>query len=154
MGRFTDNGLTRPRCPQCGYIQYLNPAPAAAVILFRQGRLCLVKRKYPPKAGQWTMPAGFMEFGEDIETTAVREAKEETGLDIRLTGLHTVQTGILPPNRPILLVVFRAEEVGGTIRAGDDAAAVGFYDLHDLPGEIAFATHRQVIAGLRAERGE
>jgi 8-oxo-dGTP diphosphatase len=100
----------------------------------------------------WTMPAGFMEFDEAIQTTAVRETREETGLDVKLQGLFAVHTGILPPNRPILLVVFRAKEVGGMLQAGDDAAEVGFFDLDDLPGKIAFATHRQVIADLRAER--
>jgi len=151
MQLFTDNGMPRPHCPACGYIQYLNPAPAAAVILLRENRICLVKRKYPPKTGQWTIPAGFMEFDEDIETTAVREVKEETGLDVRLTGLFAVHTGILPPNHPILLVVFRGEEIGGEIQANDDADEVGFYDLDDLPGVIAFATHRKVIAAIRQE---
>lgn len=152
MDCFSDIGVRRPRCPACGFIQYLNPAPAAAVILFRENRLCLVKRRFPPREGMWTMPAGFMEFDEVIETTAVREAKEETGLDVVLTNLFAVHTGILPPDRPILLVVYRANVVGGVLQAGDDAAAVGFYALDDLPGEIAFATHRRVIADLRAER--
>ena len=153
MERFSDNGLTRPRCPACGYVQYLNPAPAAAVILFREECLCLVRRKYRPKTGQWTLPAGFMEFDEDIEATAVREVQEETGLTVRLTGLFAVHTGILPPNHPILLVVYRAEELGGELQAGDDAADEGFYASDDLPGEIAFATHRKVLAVLRRERG-
>jgi ADP-ribose pyrophosphatase YjhB (NUDIX family) len=145
----SDNGRPRPSCPACGYIQYLNPAPAAAVIVRRDERICLVQRKFPPREGLWTLPAGFMEYDEEIETTAVREAKEETGLDVRLTGLFAVHTGILPPDRPVLLVVYRAEEVGGELCAGDDAAAVGFFLLDDLPGEIAFAAHRRVLAALR-----
>jgi ADP-ribose pyrophosphatase YjhB (NUDIX family) len=147
------NGKARPCCADCGYIQYLNPAPAAAVVIRRQGRICLVKRKYAPRSGMWTMPAGFMEYDEQIEETAVREVKEETGLDVRLTGLFAVHTGILPPDRPILLVVFLGEEVGGQLQAGDDAAEVGFFPLDDLPGEIAFATHRRVLADLKADSG-
>jgi 8-oxo-dGTP diphosphatase len=146
-------GKLRPCCPACGYVQYLNPAPAAAVILMRDRRLCLVRRRFEPRAGMWTLPAGFMEFEEAIQDTAVRETKEETGLDVRLSGLFAVHTGILPPNHPILLVVFRAEEIGGRLRAGDDADRVGFYDLDEPPGDIAFATHRQVLQALRAERG-
>lgn len=151
MDRQEDNGLVRPACPACGYVQYLNPSPAAAAIIFRDGHLCLVRRKYPPKQGTWSLPAGFMEYDEEIEQTAVREVKEETGLEVRLDGLFAVHTGILPPDRPILLVVYRAEEIGGELEAGDDAAEVGFYDLDDLPGELAFASHRKVLAALRAE---
>ena len=148
-----DGGRERPHCPQCGFVQYLNPAPAAAVILFRGASVCLVRRRFPPKAGEWTLPAGFMEYDEEIEETAVRETREETGLEVRLTGLFAAHTGILPPDRPVLLVVYEAEELGGELRAGDDADDVGFYDLDALPGPIAFASHRKVLAALRATRG-
>ncbi len=147
-----DNDRVRPACPSCGYVQYLNPSPAAAAILFRDGRLCLVRRRFPPKEGMWTLPAGFQEYDEDIEECVVREVREETGLEVRLDGLFAVHTGVLPPDHPVLLVVYRATEVGGELRAGDDAAAVGFYDLDEPPGEIAFASHRKVLAALRAER--
>jgi ADP-ribose pyrophosphatase YjhB (NUDIX family) len=147
-----DNGLVRPTCPACDYIQYLNPAPAAAAILLRDGKLCLVKRKFPPKVGLWTLPAGFQEYDEEIGTCAVREVREETGLEVELDDLFAAHTGVLPPDRPVLLVVYRAHETGGVLQAGDDAAAVGFFDLDDLPGEIAFAAHRKVLAALRAER--
>ena len=123
------------------------------MILFRGDRLCLVRRRYPPKEGQWTLPAGFMEFTEEIEETAVREVKEETNLDVRLTGLFAVHTGVLPPDRPILVVVYTAEELGGELRAADDVDEVGFFSLDRLPGPIAFATHRKVLAALREQRG-
>jgi len=152
MATRSDNGLVRPACSACSYIQYLNPAPAAAAILFRDGQLCLVQRKYPPKEGLWTLPAGFQEYDEDIEECVVREVREETGLEVALDGLYAAHTGVLPPDRPVLLVVYRVRETGGSLAAGDDAAAVGFYDLDDLPGEIAFAAHRRVLAALRAER--
>lgn len=148
-----DNGLMRPACGECAYVQYLNPAPAAAAIILREGRLCLVRRKYPPKEGLWTLPAGFQEYDEEIEACVVREVREETGLEVEITGLFAAHTGVLPPDRPVLLVVYRVRETGGSLQAGDDAAAVGFYGLDDLPGEIAFAAHRRVIAALRAERG-
>lgn len=151
MQRKVESGRERPTCPQCGFIQYLNPVPGAAVIIWRQGRLCLVKRKYPPKAGQWTLPTGFMEWDEDIGTTAVRETLEETGLEVRLGELFAVKTGILPPQLPVLVVFFKAEETGGRLLAGDDAAEVGFFALDELPGPIAFAAHREVLAELGAD---
>ena len=152
MGTRSDNGLVRPACGECGYVQYLNPSPAAAVILFREGKLCLVQRRFAPKIGLWTLPAGFQEYDEQIEECAVREAREETGLTVELDGRFAAHTGVLPPDRPVLLVVYRARETGGTLEAGDDAAAVGFWALDDLPGEIAFAAHRKVLAALRLER--
>ncbi len=128
----------------------MNPAPGAGVILWREGRICLVQRKFAPKEGQWTLPTGFMEWDEDIETTAVREAKEETGLDIELRGLFAVHNGLLPPDTPVVVIFYDAEVTGGALTAGDDAAAVGFFALDDLPGPIAFAAHRKVLRALGA----
>lgn len=129
----------------------MNPAPGAGVILWRDGKVCLVQRRFAPKAGEWTLPTGFMEWDEGIEATAVRETKEETGLEIVLRGLFAVHHGLLPPETPVLVVFYDAEEVGGTLAAGDDAAAVGFFALDDLPGPIAFAAHRKVLRALGAD---
>ncbi len=112
--------------------------------------MCLVERKFPPRQGQWTLPTGFMEWDEDIEETAVRETLEETGLEVRLNGLYAVHNGILPPDRPVVVVFYTAEETGGELKAGDDAAQVGFFALDELPGRIAFAAHRKVLRALGA----
>ena len=146
-----EGGVDRPVCPDCGFVQYLNPAPGAGVILLRDGRICLVKRKFEPKKGLWSLPTGFMEWDEDVQLTACREALEETGLEVQLTGLYAVESGILPPDIPVLVVFFRAVECGGKLEAGDDAAEVGFFALEDLPGPIAFAAHRKVLARLADE---
>jgi ADP-ribose pyrophosphatase YjhB (NUDIX family) len=147
-----EGGEPRPACPDCGFVQYLNPSPAAAVIVRRGARVCLVKRKFPPKAGEWTLPAGFMEYDEAPHETAARECLEETGLEVRITHLFAAHQGLLPPERPVVLIVYAAEETGGVLQAGDDAAEVGFFDLDALPGPIAFSAHRRVLAALRAER--
>lgn len=146
-----EGGVPRPTCPECGYVQYLNPAPGAGIVLLRGGHVCLVRRRFEPKAGQWSLPTGFMEWAESAAETAVREAREETGLQVRLTGLYEVEQGILPPDRPVVVVFYRAEETGGRLEAGDDAAEVGFFPPHDPPGPVAFAAHRRVLARLAAE---
>jgi len=151
MGRRTDGGMERPACPDCGFIQYLNPAPGAGVVLLRGGRVCLVRRKFEPRRGQWSLPTGFMEWDEDVRETAVREAREETGLEVVLEGIYAVETGVLPPDIPVLVVFFRTTENGGQLAAGDDAAEVGFFPLDDLPDPIAFGAHRRVLARLRKE---
>jgi ADP-ribose pyrophosphatase YjhB (NUDIX family) len=151
LTRREEGGRVRPVCSACGFVQYLNPAPGAGVILRRGDKVCLVRRKFPPKQGEWTLPTGFMEWNEDVETTAVRETREETGLEVRLTGLFAANSGVLPPDRPVVVIFFTAREIGGELRAGDDAAEVGFFTLDDLPGPIAFATHRKVLRDLGAD---
>ena len=146
-----EGGIDRPYCPACGFVQYLNPAPGAGVILMRDSRVCLVRRKFSPKQGQWSLPTGFMEWDEDVSLTAQREALEETGLEVELTGLYAVESGILPPDIPVLVVFYRAVEIGGTLAAGDDADEVGFYEMGQWPGPIAFAAHRKVLARLATE---
>lgn len=152
MSRGQEGGMPRPVCPACGFVQFLNPAPGAAAIIFEGDRVCLVRRKFAPKEGQWTLPTGFMEWDEDVHETATRECLEETGLVVRITGHFAAKSGILPPDIPVLVNFFRAEVIGGKMQAGDDAAAVGFFALDDLPGPIAFATHRMVLDELARER--
>ena len=151
MSRRLEGGVDRPVCPDCGLVQYLNPAPGAGVILLRGNSVCLVKRKFAPKLGEWSLPTGFMEWDEDVQWTARREALEETGLEVELTGLYAVESGLLPPDIRVLVVFFKAAEVGGSLQAGDDAAEVGFYEFGRWPGPIAFAAHRRVLSRLAAE---
>ena len=151
MERRGEGGMDRPVCAGCGFVQYLNPAPGAGVVVMRGDRVCLVKRRYPPKQGLWCLPTGFMEWDEDVRHTARREALEETGLEVRLTELYAVESGILPPDIPVLVVFYRAEEIGGRLAAGDDAAEVDFFALDDLPAAVAFAAHRKVLGRLRED---
>jgi len=151
MGLRPEGGVDRPVCPACGFVQYLNPAPGAGVVVMRDRRVCLVKRKFEPRKGLWCLPTGFMEWDEDVQLTARREALEETGLEVRLTELYAVESGVLPPDIPVLVIFYRAVEVGGELQAGDDAAEVGFFEIGRWPGPIAFAAHRRVLARLENE---
>ena len=146
-----EGGTERPVCPSCGFVQYLNPAPAAAVIIKRDAQVCLVQRKFEPRKGLWTFPSGFMEWDEDAPRSAVREVLEETGLEVRITRLYGVESGILPPDIPVLVIFYVGEETGGQLQAGDDASAVGFFDIDDLPGPIAFASHRKILDSIAGE---
>lgn len=146
-----EGGAQRPVCPACGFVQYLNPAPGAGIILMRRGLVCLVRRKYAPRQGEWSLPTGFMEWDEDSAGTARREALEETGLEVEITGLFGVESGILPPDIPVLVVFYRAVECGGNLQAGDDADEVGFFPPDQVPGRVAFAAHRRVLARLAGE---
>ncbi len=144
-----EHGVLRPTCPSCGFIWYRNPVPAAGVILVENGSVLLVRRRYEPRAGAWCLPAGFMEAGETPEQSALRELQEETGVIAQLTGLFGVYAGFDDPRVRAVLILFTGLATGGEERAGDDADELAWFPLDALPGDLAFASHRQAIAELR-----
>jgi 8-oxo-dGTP diphosphatase len=117
------------------------------VVVEEGGKILFVERVMEPRQGYWTLPAGFVDAGEDPAQAAVREVKEETNLDIRDLEL----LGILPVKEHAdgadLLIVYRGKLVGGTIRAGDDAAQAAFFELDDHP-EYAFQSTAQIVKDL------
>lgn len=143
----------RPTCNSCGFVQYLNPAPAAGAVVFNGGRLLMVKRAHPPYVGKWTLPAGFMEWGESPEETAVRELKEETNLDVKLRELFHVYSGSDDPRTRAIMVLYFADIEGGKLRPDDDALEAKFFALEELPTDeqIAFESHRRAVKKLREE---
>ena len=147
-----EHGVSRMACPRCGFIAYRNPVPACGVIVERGGRVLLAKRAHEPRRGTWGIPAGFMEYGEHPETTAVREALEETGLRVRLTGLFGVYAGKDDPRTRAVLILYHARITGGRLRAGDDASEVEFFPLDRLPRPLAFRAHREALRDLRREK--
>jgi ADP-ribose pyrophosphatase YjhB (NUDIX family) len=143
------DGRARQTCPGCGHVAYENPVPAAAVAVTRDRQVLLCRRNIDPYRGSWTLPAGYQEVDETIESTAVREVREETGLIVRLTGLLDVLTTDDDPRKAAILVVYAAEEVDGELLPGSDAQEVAFHALDDLPGDVGFYNHRLVLERLR-----
>lgn len=131
-------------CPACGFVQYLNPIPAAAVAIVQDGKILLVKRAVEPRKGLWSLPAGFLESDESVEECAVREVKEETNLDVELTGLLGVYSVFDDPRYICLLVVYSGKILGGQLKCADDASAAKFFPPSALP-EIAWKVHRLAI---------
>jgi ADP-ribose pyrophosphatase YjhB (NUDIX family) len=102
----------------------------------------LVKRKNPPHG--WALPGGFVDYGEPLEHAAVREAREETGLDVKLIRqFHTYSDPARDPRQHTISTVFEAESEGKA-EAGDDAADVGVFTSGTLPEDMAF-DHRQIL---------
>ena len=147
---------SRPRlkCPACGYVQYQNPVPGVGVLIEHAGRLVLIRRGHPPHQGQWTLPSGFIEADESVEHAAVREAREETGLNIALDELFGVYSFPEGPPRSGLIIFYRAHPTNpADLQAGDDASEAAFFAATELP-VIAFRTHREVLARWLSERRE
>ena len=141
-------GLPRMAC-DCGFVHWRNPAPATAVVLLHAGRCLWVRRANEPFRGAWSLPSGFLEWDEDVEAGALRETKEETGLDVELTGVLGVYSCFDDPRGHSLLVVYTGRLLGGSEGAGDDADALGWYPLHTQPDEIAWEAHARALADLR-----
>ena len=148
LARNEVRGHARLVCPDCGYIFYLTPAPVTCAVVRLGGRILLVRRRYPPKAGDWCLPAGFIEIGESPEASAVREIREETGLTVRITGLVDSWASDEDPRTPVVSYAFTAEVVSGTLEAGDDAEEARFFGAGEVPDNIAFTTHRALIEKL------
>lgn len=145
LERQDDHGTPRPACPACGYVHYRNPAPAAGVLLPQGGGILLVRRRFDPRAGAWCLPAGFMEYGETPEACAVRELREETGIEAELTGLFGVFAGFDDPRVRAVLILYAAKPVGGRLVPGDDAAEAAYFEAGALPEDIAFEAHRRAL---------
>jgi len=108
----------------------------------------LVQRAHDPYAGDWMLPAGFVEYGEDATATAVREAMEECALTVRLDGVFGLYFGTDDPRNPSYLIVYRAglADPSQEPTASDDACAVGWFPRDHLPPNIAFEAHRNALA--------
>ncbi len=142
--RYQD-GRDRKVCEKCGFIHYKNPTPAAAVVLVEDKQVLLVKRKYEPKAGYWSLPAGFVEYDETPEQAAVRETKEETGIMTRIHKLLGVTGTCEDQNSNIVLVIYEAIKINGSLKPGDDAIEAKYFQLDHLPENIAFSSHKMVL---------
>jgi 8-oxo-dGTP diphosphatase len=143
-------GNIRPHCEKCGFVYYLNPAPAAgAVLTDKANRILLVRRAFEPRADDWCIPAGFMEWTETPRQCAVREIEEETGLVIKVASLFEVFFAQDDPRTHAVLILYYADVVGGEPVPGDDASEVRYFDFEHLPANIAFQAHREALALYR-----
>ena len=140
-------GRHRPVCTLCGHIIYVNPAPAAALVVLDSTRVLLTLRKYEPHRGEWCLPGGFLEWGESPEEGAKRELLEETGITagtISIIGAYDNITGV---KRHVLLLAYRVHDWQGKLKAGDDAEEVRWFETGKTP-PLAFTVHEKVLSDV------
>lgn len=139
----------RPVCTQCGWVTYLDPKLAVAVVIERDGNLLLGRRgPTASAAGLWSFPAGFVERGEVVEAAAIREVREETGVEIELGPLLGLYSR---PDETVVLAAYACRSFHGTPVAGDDLDKIGWYSPDALP-ELAFPHDTRIIEVWRAWR--
>jgi 8-oxo-dGTP diphosphatase len=116
-----------------------NPAPTVDIVIVRPGEgIALVERRFEPVG--WALPGGFVDYGETVETAAMREALEETGLTVALHALLGVYSDPVRDKRQhtISTVFIATTDRPEDILAGDDAARACFFSLSGLPVPLVF----------------
>lgn len=116
----------------------------------QNGRVLLARRGVEPFKGYWDVPGGFLEAGEHPEDGAIRELREETGLNIRLNGLLGMYMDRYGAEGAWTInIYYLAEVIDGTLCVMDDVAALEWFAPEDLPTEFAFGHQQQVMTDLR-----
>jgi 8-oxo-dGTP diphosphatase len=135
----------RPACPACGFVQYRNPAPTVSILVVEGDRVLLGRRGGPPGKGTWSLPSGYVEYEDDFLTAALREVKEETGLDVELCSLVNVVSSFVSPRYHFLGLYLAARVVGGELEAGDDLTTVEWFPLSGPLPEMGFQEDVEII---------
>lgn len=133
---------------KCRYV-HVTPLLTVDIVIIYQGKLVLVKRKNPPFQDRFALPGGFVEVGETVETAAVREAMEETGLEVRLLKLLGVYSDPSRDPRGHTVSVCFLALGSGNLKAGSDAKDAGLFGIDEIP-ELAF-DHNKIIENSRSD---
>jgi 8-oxo-dGTP diphosphatase len=131
-------------CTTCGFVFYLDPKLAVGTIISDEhNRIVLVRRAIEPGYGKWVFPGGYVDRGEEVKLAAVREAREEVGLDIRLDRLLDIYSY---PGRAPVIVVYTAKMTGGCLACDDEGLEARFFEPAAIPwDELAFRSTREAL---------
>lgn len=131
-------------CPSCGTTlkQYLNPFPTVDIIIELGDNILLIRRKNPPYG--WALPGGFVDYGESLETAAIREAREETGLEVCNLQLLGCYSDPARDSRMHTITTVFIAQATGTPQAADDAVDLALFAAAELPEPLCF-DHRKIL---------
>mgnify|MGYP003393468973 FL=1 len=129
------------------------PVPAVGVVCLRGEEVLLIRRGTPPRQGEWSLPGGRIEPGERAVDAALRELREETGVEAEITGLIDVVDGLFPEaGRHYVLIDYAARWLAGEPVAGDDAIEARFVALDEVEALIDWSETRRIIGMAVAAR--
>jgi ADP-ribose pyrophosphatase YjhB (NUDIX family) len=131
-------------CTLCGFVFYLDPKVAVGTIITDgDGRVVLVRRAIEPGYGKWVFPGGYVDRGEIVTEAAVREAREECGLDVRLDRLLNVYSY---SDRAPVLIIYTATINGGCLACDDEGLEARFFEASEIPwDELAFRSTQDAL---------
>jgi ADP-ribose pyrophosphatase YjhB (NUDIX family) len=131
-------------CRRCGFIFYQDPKVAVGTILQNEdNHILLLRRAIEPGYGKWVFPGGFVDRGEQVVVAAVREAREEAGLHVRIDRLLNVYSY---PGRAPVIIVYVASIVGGTLAVDDESSEAQFFHPDCIPWEeLAFQSTQEAL---------
>ncbi len=134
-------------CTKCGFVHYLDPKVACGTVAERDGCVALVRRGIEPRKGYWSFPCGFMEVDETAEQAALRETREETGLEVDLgPHLGTYSYRDEACGGSVVIIAFRARIVGGTPSPADDVSEVRLVRPEEIPWDrLAFRSSTEAL---------
>ncbi len=142
----------RDVCPGCGVVHYVNPKIVVGSVCSWGERLLICRRAIEPRAGFWTIPAGYLELGETAEEGAVREAWEEARAHIRIDGVLAIYS---VPRIGQVQILFRAELLDAAVSAGPESLEVALVGWQEIPwSDLAFPTVEWVLRRAGEVRGE
>ena len=138
-------------CTSCGFVFYLDPKVAVGTIISdERNHIVLVKRAIEPGYGKWVFPGGYVDRGEEVKVAAVREAREEVGLDVQLGELINVYSY---PGRAPVIIVYAATIVGGCLACDDEGLEARFFAPEEIPWEeLAFRSTHEALREFLATR--
>jgi len=129
-------------------VVFYDPKVAAVCVIARDGKILMIRRGTDTGYGLWSLPGGFVDRGEVVETAAAREAWEETGLEVAVDGL----LGLFSlPGDPVIVAAFTAHETGGLLIPGPEALEAAFFQPDALP-ELAFSRDTEILARWKSTR--
>jgi len=131
-------------CRRCGFIFYQDPKVAVGTILQNeQNHILLLRRAIEPGYGKWVFPGGYVDRGERVPVAAVREAREEAGLEVRIDRLLNVYSY---PGRAPVIIVYIATITGGTLAIDDESTEARYFPPDDIPwDELAFRSTYEAL---------
>jgi ADP-ribose pyrophosphatase YjhB (NUDIX family) len=136
-------------CRRCGFVFYQDPKVAVATIITdERGHVLLVRRAIEPGYGKWVFPGGYVDRGEEVRSAAIREAREESGVEIRLDSLLNIYSYA---GRAPVIIVYAATAIGGCLECDDEGLEVRYFEPSAIPWEeLAFrSTHEALREFLR-----
>ncbi|MDP6705215.1 MAG: NUDIX hydrolase [Alphaproteobacteria bacterium] len=138
-------------CGTCGWIHYVNPKIVVGAVCTSEDRFLLCRRAIEPRAGYWTIPAGYLEEHETPEMGAAREAREEACAEIEIDSLLAVYS---IPRISQVQLIYRARLARPEFAAGPESEEVGLYRWEEIPwDELAFPTNTWALEHFREVRG-